>query len=132
MKWLSKKQLLNLLGESEQANVCLRDTDGNLSAYATAGAIPLSETLEIYERRFAHTQEREIEILGFPELMLALKSENDDRIKVHTFSGEKYDFIVFTDRKVVRLIGILQFQLNNAVNIDPATFRRPPGRPARN
>jgi hypothetical protein len=113
MKWLLKRKLLKLLSESELALNCLSDINIALMNYLPSKAIPLFEVLDIYKRRFAHTKEIEFEISGFPELMVALENETESYLKIHMFSGRKYDFIAFSDRNIKRLIGILQFEKEN-------------------
>lgn len=117
---MKKHRLIKLLENSPADLVSLHTckTDAlmqGIREYKNTGCISVSEAIAIYGRRFKHIQDNGYQIIGFPELMTELLDTTDKQLIVHIFSGQNFNYYVFTDRAVSRLIGILQFENNTSV-----------------
>ncbi len=111
MKYFDAKKLKKLLTEYAGAlniDKCRSHlNEYGLENYDVGGKISIKESIEVYERRFELSQDTGNFIEGLRELVINLKNYSGDYVKIHSFGKLHNLFVVFTDKQVWKIIGVI-------------------------
>ena len=115
MNGFNKKRLQNLLSNYKTSNptiqkCCLACITNGLNKYICNDKVALTETIDIYNRRWLLSLEQKNIIEGFEHLMSSLTETKAPFIKIHSLETNDETFIVFTDISTSRIISVLRIE----------------------
>ncbi len=117
MKYFDAKKLNKLLTEyAGDLNIdkCRSHlNEYGLENYDVGEKISINESIEVYERRFELSQDTGNFIEGLSELVINLKNYSGDYVKIHSFGKLNNLFVIFTDKQVREIIGIMSVEASN-------------------
>jgi len=76
----------------------------DIKHYVAEVTVKANELLETYTIR---SEDRNSPFRGFEEILNSLKGFGTEKVKVHNIDYGQKPFIVFTDKKVTKLLGVL-------------------------
>jgi hypothetical protein len=81
---------------------------GDVPASKATRPFPRTEALRVYRRKSAQGDRPHVRTKGYPELLAALSEAGESEVIVHGLAFIDVVFLVFTDARRARCIGVLR------------------------
>lgn len=108
-----KQKLSNLLNNTQTNDPLIKYSikaykKHGLLSYIKGNKVPIENVYEIYKRRYDNLRDIKNESIdGFEDLLKNLKLSQEKFVRIHSFEISKETFILFTDSKIKKFIGVL-------------------------